>query len=645
MTTSTSTPRTGPARPGAQATIPAASDSPDRRRWLMLAVLITGQFMALLDVTIVNVAIPTIHAKLNASGAAIQLVVAGYTITYAMLLITGARLGDLRGHRNVFLAGLATFTIASLACGLAPNTGALVGARFVQGTGAALMVPQILSVIQRQFSGAARTRALGVYTATLASGAVVGQVIGGVLVSANLFGASWRPVFLVNVPVGLAAALLVPRLVPADHVPGGRRLDLAGLSTASTAVLAIVLPLVLGHQEGWAAWTWASLAAGALLSVVFVLVERSIAARGGDPLLNLRVLSSPGLGAGLTALGAAMIGYGGFLFTFALHLQLGLGANALRAGLPFAPGAAAFGAAGYWWRARLPRPGTGPARGRARRALAVPAAGGLRRGVRCRLQPAGDPGAGARATLRGRRRQRPAHHHYPALPGDRRGRVRQPVPDPGRAPPPARLRDRVLHGQLVGRRPDRPGDRRRPAAGPHRPQRHACRYALDDRFQAGQRDRSGRRFRSTAPFHSATILGRGAMSSAPARGLSMRSIYPVVRDRMEPDTGERRCPRSNRPWSCTRDSVSRAPRRGRGPRWSTCCRSQRCSGCRPSVATGDRTSRRSRRSGSTGRCTSVPATPSRKPGTWSPIPVASSRPAPTSSGRGSTSWSRELPPA
>src|SRR6266540_3577992 len=324
MTTSTSTPRTGPARPAAEATIPAASDSADRRRWLMLAVLITGQFMALLDVTIVNVAIP---------------------ITYAMLLITGARLGDLRGHRNVFLAGLATFTIASLACGLAPNTGALVSARFVQGTGAALMVPQILSVIQRQFSGAARTRALGVYAATLASGAVVGQVIGGVLVSANLFGASWRPVFLVNVPVGLAAALLVPCLVPADHVPGGRRLDLTGLATASTAVLAIVLPLVLGHQEGWPTWTWASLGAGVALSVVFVLVERSIAARGGDPLLNLGVFGSPGLAAGLVALAAAMIGYGGFLFSFALHLQLGLGDSALRAGLTFAPCAAAAAAA------------------------------------------------------------------------------------------------------------------------------------------------------------------------------------------------------------------------------------------------------------------------------------------------------------
>ncbi len=339
--------------PGATATIAPGSDSSDRRRWLMLIVLITGQFMALLDVTIVNVAIPTIQARLSASGAAIQLVVAGYTITYAMLLITGARLGDLRGHRNVFLAGLATFTLASLACGLAPSTGMLVTARFVQGAGAALMVPQILSVIQRQFSGAARTRALGVYAATLASGAVVGQVVGGLLVSANLFGATWRPVFLVNVPVGVAAALLVPRLVPADHVPGGRRLDLVGLATASTAVLLIVLPLVLGHQEGWPTWTWASLAAGVVLAVVFVTVERSIAARGGDPLLNLGVLASPGLAAGLAALTAAMIGYGGFLFSFALHLQQGLGDSALRAGLTFAPGAAAFGAMGYWWR-RLP---------------------------------------------------------------------------------------------------------------------------------------------------------------------------------------------------------------------------------------------------------------------------------------------------
>jgi MFS family permease len=319
----------------------------------MLAVLITGQFMALLDVTIVNVAIPTIHARLNASGAALQLVVAGYTVTYAMLLITSARLGDLRGPRNVFLTGLGTFTVASLVCGLAPNTTTLIVARFVQGAGAAMMIPQILSVIQRQFTGADRTRALGVYAATLATGAVVGQVVGGLLVSANLFGATWRPVFLVNVPVGAVVALLVPRLVPADHVRAGRRLDLAGLVTATAAVLLVVLPLVLGHQQGWPAWTWASLALGLTLAGAFVLLERSVAARGGDPLLNLQVLETPGLVAGLAALAASMIAFGGFLFSLSLHLQLGLGDSALRAGLTFAPGAAAFGAMGYWWR-RLP---------------------------------------------------------------------------------------------------------------------------------------------------------------------------------------------------------------------------------------------------------------------------------------------------
>jgi EmrB/QacA subfamily drug resistance transporter len=339
--------------PGAAGVPSPAGDGGERRRWLMLAVLVVGQFMALLDVTIVNVAMPTIHDRLHASGSALQLIVSGYTIAYAMLLITGARLGDLRGHRTVFLTGLLTFTLASLTCGLAPNTGALVGARFVQGAGAALMVPQILSVIQQRFSGAARARALSVYTATLALGAVVGMVAGGVLVSANLLGASWRPVFLVNVPVGIVLAVLVPRLVPADHVPAGRRLDLIGLATASASVLLLVLPLVLGHQQDWPAWTWAILAAGVVLAGAFLLFERSVAARGGDPLLNLAVFRAPGMGVGLAALAAGMITYGGFLFTLALHLQLGLGDSALRAGLTFAPAAAAFGAMSYWWR-RLP---------------------------------------------------------------------------------------------------------------------------------------------------------------------------------------------------------------------------------------------------------------------------------------------------
>jgi MFS family permease len=351
-----------------------------RGRWLMLIVLLAGQFMALLDVTVVNVAMPTIGRSLHASGAELQLVVAGYTVSYAMTLITGARMGDLYGRRRMFLIGVLVFTVASLTCGIAPGIGILIAARFVQGAGAAAMMPQIMSVIQVRFSGAARARALSAYTAVLSSGFVAGQVIGGVLVTANLFGQSWRPVFLVNVPIGLAVLALVPLVMPADEPaasaggsargvrgdgvpPGGgravppgqhrRRLDLAGLAIAMPAVFLVVLPLMLGHQENWPSWMFACLGLGVVLAAVFVMVERRIADRGGDPLLNLAVLRAPGLVPGLAAVAVLMITYGGFLFSFALHLQGGLGDSALRAGLTFAPCAVVFGLCGYFWR-RLP---------------------------------------------------------------------------------------------------------------------------------------------------------------------------------------------------------------------------------------------------------------------------------------------------
>ena len=324
----------------------------------MLVVLLAGQFMALLDVTIVNVAMPTIGRSLRASGAELQLVVAGYTVSYAMLLITGARLGDLAGRRRMFVFGTGVFTLASLTCGLAPDIGVLIAARFVQGAGAAAMMPQIMSVIQVRFSGAARARALSAYTAVLSSGFVAGQVAGGALVSANLFGAQWRPVFLVNVPIGLAVLALVPRVVPADEparAPGlaRRRLDLPGLAVAVPAVFLIVLPLMLGHQENWPAWVLACMALGFLLAAVFLFTERTVASRGGDPLLSLSVFRSPGLLPGLLAVFVLMVTYGGWLFSFAIDLQGGLGDSALRAGLTLAPAAVAFGLCGYFWR-RLP---------------------------------------------------------------------------------------------------------------------------------------------------------------------------------------------------------------------------------------------------------------------------------------------------
>ena len=256
--------RTAPA-PGAT--------TPPHGSWLMLAVLLLGQFMCIIDVLVTNVAMPSIAASLHASGASLQLVVGGYTIAYAMLLITGARLGDRYGRRRAYLAGVLIFTTASLACALAPDSQALIAFRLVQGAGAAVLVPQVFSIIQLNFTGPARARALSAYAAVLSAGAVTGLVLGGVVVTADLFGTGWRPVFAINVPIGIVLAAAVPRLVPPDETStgapaGGRagQFDLAGLTAAACAVLLVVLPLVLGPEEGWPAWGFGCIAAGAVLA-------------------------------------------------------------------------------------------------------------------------------------------------------------------------------------------------------------------------------------------------------------------------------------------------------------------------------------------------------------------------------------------
>src|SRR5215475_1967890 len=200
--------------------LPVRAGRPARagvRPGAVLAIVLTGQLMAVLDATIVNVAVPSMHAELRASGAGLQLIVAGYTIAYAVLLITGARLGDILGHRRMFRAGVLVFTLASLGCGLAPTAGLLIGLRFVQGVSDAVMMPQVLSLIQRTYSSPGpRARAMSLYATVLAGGAVLGQVVGGLLISANLFGSTWRPILLVNVPVGILVLAL------SGQLPAGR---------------------------------------------------------------------------------------------------------------------------------------------------------------------------------------------------------------------------------------------------------------------------------------------------------------------------------------------------------------------------------------------------------------------------------------
>jgi len=324
------------------------------RQWL-LVVLLTMLFMYQVDVTIVNVASPSIRADLHASGAQLELVISGYLLASAMLIITGARLGYLRGCRPVFLAGLGIFGAASLACGLAPDPSVLIAARVVQGIGGALAFPQVLTSIQVHFEeGPARTRALSLYSIALAGGAVAGQSLGGLLVSADLFGLQWRSAFLVNVPVTLVALIAAVRVLPNEgRLDSAKRLDVPGSLALSGTVLLIVLPLTLGRDTGWPAWTWICLGASPLLFTAFLLVERRLTASGGAPLVNLHVIRRPAIAWGLWPYVLAVSTYTALLFTLALYLQRGLGRSALFSGLIVVPWVAAFAVPGRVM-ARLP---------------------------------------------------------------------------------------------------------------------------------------------------------------------------------------------------------------------------------------------------------------------------------------------------
>lgn len=315
------------------------------RRWL-LAVLLMGLFITNVDVAIVNVATPSIRDHLHASASELQLVISGYVLAYAMLLITAARLGDMYGYRRLFLIGLGVFTAASLVCGLAPDAIVLILARVVQGTGAALMVPQVLTGIQLNFFDAARTRAIAFYSLALSMGAVAGQILGGVLVSANLFNSGWRPIFLINLPIGAVVMIAALRFLPVHRGGKSRRLDLWGVATLSAAVLLAVLPLILGHTQHWPAWTWISLLASIIPMTAFIIIEHRIAGRDGHPLINLHIVTQPTIGWALAGYGLSLLTYFALLFTLAIYLQEGLGKSALYSGFALVSWVAAYGIGG-----------------------------------------------------------------------------------------------------------------------------------------------------------------------------------------------------------------------------------------------------------------------------------------------------------
>ncbi|QMU69229.1 MFS transporter [Streptacidiphilus sp. P02-A3a] len=303
-------------------------------RGLLLVILIST-FMTSLDFFIVNVAIPSMQLRLSASTAAIQWIVAGYGLALAATLITAGRIGDILGRRLVLALGLALFTLASTACGLAPGVDVLIAGRVAQGVGGALMTPQLLVLLQTCFLGRVQAKAFAMYGLTMGLGAVFGQLIGGVLIRADLFGLDWRACFLINLPVGLAALALVPRAVPESRAPQRPGLDNTGVLLVTAALLTLVLPLIEGRAQGWPLWTWLCLAASPVLFTVFGVHQHRQVRRGGHPIVHTGLFRSRTFSVGMLAQLVFWAGQGSFFLILALYLQQGRGLTALASGLVF----------------------------------------------------------------------------------------------------------------------------------------------------------------------------------------------------------------------------------------------------------------------------------------------------------------------
>jgi EmrB/QacA subfamily drug resistance transporter len=311
-----------------------------------LPVIVAGSFITTLDFFIVNVAIPSMQRTLHAGTDSVQWVVAGFALALAAGLVIGGRLGDLYGRRRMFAAGVALFTVASAVCGFAPDPGVMIAGRIVQGAAAAMVGPQVLSLIGILFTGKDRARAFTAYGLSLGFAAVFGQLIGGALIRADIAGLGWRSCFLVNLPVGAAVLAAAPRMVPesrARRQDGARgAVDLTGTAVITAAMVALVLPLVQGRTLGWPAWTWACLAASVPLLLIFAWHQAFRARHGSTPLVDLAMFRNRAFTAGIVAGCVFFMGMAAFFLVLTLYLQQGRGLSALVTGAVFTPMGASY---------------------------------------------------------------------------------------------------------------------------------------------------------------------------------------------------------------------------------------------------------------------------------------------------------------
>ncbi|ANY08704.1 MFS transporter [Pseudonocardia sp. HH130630-07] len=336
------------------------STEPDPRRWRALSVCLVAGFMSLLDVSIVNVALPSMQAGLDASAAQVSWVVSGYALTFGLVLVAAGRLGDDRGRRRMFLLGLALFTLTSAVAGFAPTPEVLVVVRLAQGAAAGLLSPQVVGFIQDLFRGPERGTAFGMFGAVVGISTAVGPLLGGLLLAWTGTADGWRWVFFVNIPIGVAALVYAARVLPSDGAARAARrpLDLVGVVLLGVAVVTLMLPLVLSEQDPAGA-PWWLLAVSAVTTVAFAGWERRAKRVHGHPLIDGALLRTRSYATGVVLGMTYFAGFTSIFFVLTLYLQNGLGYTPLQTGLaltPFALGSAVTSALGGRLVERFGRP-------------------------------------------------------------------------------------------------------------------------------------------------------------------------------------------------------------------------------------------------------------------------------------------------
>lgn len=313
------------------------------RRWAALAVTLVAVLMDMIDATVVNIALPSLQRNLHASSTQLQWSVAGYTLAFASGMIAGGRLGDRYGRRRMFLTGLVCFLVFSALAGLASDPNLLIAARVLQGASAALMVPQVLAMIQVEFPRAEFPKAMSMYGLTFAVGGLGGPLLGGLLIDANLFGWDWRPIFYVNVLIGIPSLVGAWLLMRESRAPGAVSLDLPGTAIVTAGLLALLYPLVEGRTLGWPWWTFALMACCVPIFLLFWVYERGVVRRGQRPMIDPGLFRQHSVVGGLLV---ATLFFAGTAYTLVLtvHLQTGTGYSPLHTALsliPFTVGLAA----------------------------------------------------------------------------------------------------------------------------------------------------------------------------------------------------------------------------------------------------------------------------------------------------------------